>query len=313
MNAIVINEYGGPEKLEWREFPDPHPGPDEILVRVKAASVNPVDWKIREGRLKFITGRTFPLFLGTEVAGFVEEVGSEVKGFKPGDRVFAGMSYKGGGYAEKAVTRGDRAILIPPEIGFTEACTFAVAGITPLQGFRKHTGVKKGTRVLVNGASGGVGTYAVQIAKLLGGTVTGVCSEKNMELVKGLGADEVIDYRKEDFRDRHETWDIILDAASNAVFKEVRSSLRKNGVLIKLNYSVRTILTGAWTRLFSDKKVKMIVLHNEPADLEWIRDHVASGAMRVVVDRTFPLEDAAEAHRYSETLRAVGKIVLVVE
>ncbi len=313
MNAIVINGYGGPEKLEWREFPDPHPSPDEILVRVKAASVNPVDWKIRQGRLKFITGRKFPLFLGTEVAGFVEEVGSEVKGFKPGDRVFAGMSYKGGGYAEKAVTRGDRAILIPPEIGFNEACTFAVAGITPLQAFRKHTGVKQGTRVLVNGASGGVGTYAVQIAKLLGATVTGVCSEKNMELVKGLGADEVIDYGKEDFRDREESWDIVLDAASNAVFKEVRSSLRKNGVLVKLNYSVRTILTGAWTRLFSDKKVKMIVLNNEPADLEWIRDHVASGAMRVVVDRTFPLEDAAEAHRYSETHRAVGKIVLVVD
>ena len=312
MKAIIFNEYGGPEKLEYVEIPDPLPGEGEMLIKIAAASVNPVDWKVREGRLKFMTGKKFPLFAGSELSGVVEEPGPGVKDFLKGDRVFAGLTRKGGAYAEYAVAKVEKTIKIPDSMSHEVASTLAIAGVTPLQAFTRHFKVKAGDHVLVNGASGGVGTYAVQIAKLLGAHVTAVCSERNSELVLSLGADEVIDYNKEDFRERSDAFDVILDAAANAFLADSKRSLKKGGMLIKLNISLKTIFQGFWTKLFSSRKVKMILLKNDLKDFEWLIKHISSGNIHVVIDKTFPLEKAREAQEYSETGRARGKIVITV-
>ena len=313
MKAIIFNEYGGPEKLEYVDIPVPVAGEGELLVKIAAASVNPVDWKVREGRLKFMTGKKFPLFAGSELSGLVEEVGPGVSGFVKGDRVFAGLTRKGGAYAEYAVANYKKVIKIPDSMSHEVASTLAVAGVTPLQSFTRHFKVKSGDRVLVNGASGGVGTYAVQIAKVLGAHVTAVCSERNRELVLSLGADEVIDYSKDDFRDRPDAYDVILDAAANAFYDDSKSSLKRGGMLIKLNISLKTIFLGIWTKLFSSRKVKMILLKNDMKDFEWLIRHIDAGDINVVIDKTFPLEKAREAQEYSQTGRARGKIVLRVE
>lgn len=312
MKAIIFNEYGGPEKLEYADVPVPKPGEGELLIKIAAASVNPVDWKVREGRLKFMTGKKFPLYAGSELSGVVEEIGTGVTKFAKGDRVFAGLTRKGGAYAEYAVAKAEKAIKIPDSLAYEEAATLAIAGATPLQAFTEHFKVTKGDHVLVNGASGGVGTYAVQIAKLLGAHVTAVCSERNSELVLSLGADEVIDYGKMDFRDRLAEYDVILDAAANAFFADSKRSLKRGGMLIKLNISIKTIFLGFLTKLFSSRKVKMILLKNKEKDLQWMIDHIVTGELKVIIDKTFPLEQSREAQQYSQTGRARGKIIITV-
>ncbi len=312
MKAIIFNEYGGPEKLEYIDVPDPKPGDGEVLVKVVAASVNPVDWKVREGRLKFMTGKKFPLFVGSELSGVVSEIGTGLSEFERGDRVFAGLTRKGGACAEYAVAKGASTIKIPNDLSHEDASTMAIAGVTPLQAFTIHYKVKKGDRVLVNGGSGGVGIFAIQIAKVLGAHVTAVCSNRNRDLVLSLGADEVIDYNKEDFRDRHNAYDVILDAAANAFFADSKRSLKKGGMLIKLNISIKTIFLGFWTRFFSSRKVKMILLKSTKTDLQWMIDHIVSGEIKVIIDKTFHLEQTKEAQEYSQSGRARGKIVISV-
>lgn len=310
MKAAYINVYGGPEEIRYGELEDPKPGRGEVLIRVAAASVNPVDWKIREGRLKLFSGKKFPMVLGTEVAGTVEATGDGVTSFAKGDRVFAGLSHKGGGYAQFALADQGKVIRIPDELPFDVASTLAVAGLTPMQAFTLHFKVKPGDEVLVNGGSGGVGTYAIQIAKALGARVTAVCSARNAALVKQLGADEVIDYNLEDFRERKEAFNVVLDAAANTFFPEAKGCLKKGGMLIKLNLSVKTFLKGKWSVLFSSKKYKMILVKNRPEDLQWMIDHIVAEKIRVVIDRTFPLAEARKAQEYSQSGRATGKIVL---
>lgn len=310
MKAVYIDAYGGPEEIKFGEMDDPKPAKGEVLIRVAAASVNPVDWKIREGRLKLFSGRNFPMILGTEVAGTVEEVGEGVMSLAPGNRVFAGLSHKGGGYAELVCANQGKVIRIPEALHFGEASTLAVAGLTPMQAFTLHYHVKPGDEVLVNGGSGGVGTYAIQIAKILGARVTAVCSARNAALVKQLGADEVIDYNTEDFRDRRDAFNVILDAAANAFFPGAKDCLKKGGMLIKLNLSVSTFIRGKWSVLFSSKKYRMILVKNRPEDLQWMIDHIISGKIQVVIDRTYSLEEARKAHEYSQSGRAKGKLVL---
>ncbi len=312
MKAVYFNEYGDREQMIFGDLPVPEPGPGEVLIRVAAASVNPVDWKVREGRLKMFSGRKFPLIPGSELSGTVVSAGSKVKDFKQGDRVFAGLSHKGGAYAEYVAANPSKIITIPDELPFIEGSTLAVAGMTAMQAFTMHYRVKPGDEVLVNGASGGVGTYAVQIAKILGARVTAVCSEKNTALVQDLGADEVIDYNREDFRKRKESFDVILDAAANAFFPESRHCLKKGGMLIKLNLSVNLIIKAIFLRLFSSHQLKVILVKNRKKDLRWLITHIVSGQIRVVVDRVYPLSDAREAHAYSESGRARGKLVLEI-
>ena len=312
MKAVYIHRYGGSEELVYGELADPVPGKNDVLIRVAAASVNPVDWKIREGRLKIITGRSFPMIMGVELSGRVVSVGKDVADLKPGDRVFAGLSHKGGAYAELVSVDRGKVSRILDELPFIKASTLAVAGVTPLQAFTLHYHLQPGDEVLINGGSGGLGTYAIQIAKVLGARVTAVCSERNIELVKSLGADEVIDYNQENFRNRKNAFNVIIDAASNTLFSDTKQCLKRAGVLIKLNLSPGALMVGLWSRLFLSRKMKMILLKNRPADIQWMIDRITEGKIRVVVDRTYTLDEAKEAHEYSQSGRARGKIVLIV-
>ncbi len=311
MKAAYIKAYGGPEQIIFGELEDPVPSKGQVLIRTGAASVNPVDWKVREGRLKLFSGRKFPLVLGTELAGTVLTVGSHVDNFNPGDRVFAGLSHRGGAYAELAVAAANKSIRIPDSLSFEDACTLAVAGLTALQSFTIHYNVMPGHSVLVNGGSGGVGTYAIQIAKLLGAHVTAVCSERNIELVKSLGADDVIDYNKEDFRSRREAFDVVLDAAANAFFPAAEGCLKKGGMLIKLNLSIDSLFRMITTRMFSNKRLKMILVKNRKDDFLWLMDQIEKGTIRVILDKKYSLDKAREAQEYSQSGRARGKIVLI--
>jgi NADPH:quinone reductase-like Zn-dependent oxidoreductase len=313
MKAIIINKYGGPEVIEYTDVVTPKPEKNEVLVKVKAASVNPVDWKIRMGNLKFMTGKKFPVYLGTEVSGVVESIGEDVKNITPGQRVFAGLSYKGGGYAEFAKAPEENLVILPDNVSFEDACTFGVAGITPLQGLQDHGLLEEGMHVLVNGASGGTGTYAVQIAKILKARVTAVCSTKNIELVKSLGADSVIDYTKEDFTKNKAAYDIIIDCVGSKTFGQAKKALKKKGRYVNINPSPKLIIAQLFSSIFGGKKARLVMLKINREDLLWIRDQVALENIKVIIDRTFPVKEARKAHEYSETGRARGKIVLTAE
>ncbi len=312
MKAIYINEYGGSDKLIYGNLTDPAPGKNEVLISVAATSVNPVDWKVREGRLKMFSGKKFPLVIGTELSGEIIELGKNVKGFRKGDRVFAGLSHRGGACAELVAVNCNKVIKIPDELSFIEASTLAIAGVTPYQAFMIHSKVKPGDHVLVNGASGGVGTYAVQIAKVLGARVTAVCSERNLDFVKSLGADELINYNNDDFRNRSGSFDVVLDAAANAFFPEAKACLKKGGMLIKLNISAKSLWLGIWSKFFSSRKLKMILLKNRPDDIKWLISQIVSGKIRVIIDKVYSLENIKEAHDYSQSGRVRGKLVVEI-
>ena len=312
MKAIGLYKYGGPEVLETVEVPLPEISDDEVLIKVVTASVNPVDWKVRKGNLRFLTGKNFPFIPGTEIAGFVEKTGKNASQFKKGQRVYAGLSYKGGGYAEYVKTKADKVFIIPNNTSFTEACTYGVAGVTAYQGLVHHGNIQEGMQVLVNGASGGVGIYAVQIARLLGANVTGVCSPKNFDLVRSLGAHVLIDYTTQDPVDGKINYDIIFDAVGTLGFLRSRKALRKKGSYVNTLPRPKLFFWQMLTSITGGKKASGILLKMHREDLEWVRDQIALKNLKVIIDRTYPLEEARKAHEYSETLRAKGKIVLMV-
>ena len=312
MKAIGFYRFGGPEVLEMIELPVPEISDDEVLIKVRAAAVNPVDWKTRRGNISFLTGKNFPFIPGTEVSGIIEKPGKNVPNFMAGQKVYAGLSYKGGGYAEYVRVNHKKVFILPDDTNFTEACTYGVAGVTALQGLVLHGRLTDGMRVLINGASGGVGTYAVQIAKILGAKVTAVCSGRNSELVKSLGADEVIDYTKKDFTKNTGSYDIIFDAVGKSCFSSAKAALKKKGVYVNPNPRIKLFLTQFLTSLTFGKKARGILLRLIREDLEWIRDQVALGNIKVVIDKTYPVHQADKAHEYSESERTRGKIVLKI-
>ena len=232
MKAIVFHAFGGNDVIELREAPMPTPGPDEVLIRVHAAGVNPVDWKVREGQSKILTGSRFPKILGIECSGEVVEKGSHVKKFKAGDAVIANAGMRLGAYAEYVAVRGKTVYPKPEIVTFEDAASLPIAGLTALQALRDKGRLAPGMKALINGASGGVGTFAVQIAKILGAEVTAVCSAANAGLVKGLGADHVIDYHQQDFTTIAERYDCIFDVVSSRSFGECKKALTERGVYV---------------------------------------------------------------------------------
>ncbi len=312
MKAAIIEQYGGPEVIRIVEIPKPVPGPDEVLIKIFAASINPVDWKIRKGNLKMMLNKKFPKILGIEFSGIIEETGENVKNFHKGQRVFAGKSYEGGGYAEFALAESSRTILIPDNMSFEEASTMAVAGMTALQGLRNKGRLKSGMDVIVNGASGGVGTYAVQIAKVLGAKVTAVCSAKKFDLLKSLGADVLIDYKEVDFTRLPKKYNIVFDAVGYRTFWQTRKVLKKKGIYVNISPSIPLYITSLITRLNPGKKSKGFMLHPDMNDLKEVMQMIAEKKIKVVIDKVFPLDKIAEAHAYSETERARGKIVISI-
>ena len=326
MKAVVYTEYGSPDVLQIRDIKKPVPNDNEILVKVHAAAVNPLDWHFIRGtpfigRLGLM-GLRKPKVprLGVDYAGTVEAVGKNVRLFKPGDEVFGG---KTGAFAEYLCTRADRAVTIKPaNVTFQQAASVPIAGVTALQGLRDKGHVQPGQKVLINGASGGVGTFAVQLAKLFGGEVTGVCSTRNLELVRSLGAEHVIDYTKEDFTKGKERYDVILDNVGNQPLSGFRRALDSNGILVMIGGGgpndggligpmgrpVKALLMSP----FTSQKMGMFMAELTKGDLTTLGDLMQTGKVTPVIDRTYPLREIPDAIRYLEEGHARGKVVINV-
>lgn len=327
MKAIVRCDYGV-ANLKLENIEKPVPEDDQILVKVRAVSVNPLDWHYVEGTPYFIravdTGLRKPkdIRLGVDFSGTVEAVGKNVTQFKPGDEVFGGRD---GAFAEYVCRRAVGAVAAKPAaLTFEQAASINIAGITALQGLRDKGKVQPGQRVLINGASGGVGTFAVQIAKSLGAEVTGVCSTRNVALVQSLGADHVIDYTKEDFSKSDQRYDVILDNVGNHSLSECRRLLTPNGIYVLVgggNANDQGLLGGLAKALnaalyshFVKQKMGMMLANPNTNDLTLLADMVQSGKIKPVIDRTYnSLNDIPEAIRYVEEGHARGKVVIMVE
>ncbi|MEH2376424.1 NAD(P)-dependent alcohol dehydrogenase [Nostoc sp.] len=310
MKAVVIRRYGAAEVLQYEDVEQPKIEPMQLLVKVRASSVNPIDWKIRQGMLSLITGSKFPKILGFDVAGEVVAVGSGVTRFKPGDAIYGSTSFPGGGYAEFAAVPENLVALKPTNLSDEEAAAVPLAALTALQALRDQGNIQTGQTVLINGAAGGVGIFAVQIAKALGAVVTGVSSTKNLDLVKSLLADRVIDYTQQDFTEDTAQYDIIFDAVGKRSLSQTKRVLKPNGVYITTLPSPEVLLESVLTAFLPGQKAKFILQKPNTQDLIYVKELIEAGKIRVVIDRTYPLQELAAAHSYSETGRAVGKIAI---
>src|SRR5436853_1753056 len=319
MKAIVNCEYGV-ENLQLRELEKPTPNDNEVLVRVRAASINPVDGHLLRGALLMrpITGLRKPnnTRFGTDVAGTVDAVGKNVTNFKPGDEVFGA---KNGAVAEYVCVKADKAVVLKPaNITFEQAGSVAVAGLTALQGLRDKGHIQSGQKVLINGASGGVGTFAVQIAKAFGADVTAVCGTRNVDLVKSIGADRVIDYTKEDFTKTDQRYDTLYDLVGNHSFSERRKILKPNGICVlagiggagKHPETMGRISGNFWNAFlsnFSKEKFVFYIAKLTKEDFNVLSDLMETGKVSPVIDRTYKIEKTADAVRYIEEGHAGGK------
>jgi 2-desacetyl-2-hydroxyethyl bacteriochlorophyllide A dehydrogenase len=312
MKAVVIRRYGAIEVLQYETVDQPTVKPKHLLVKIHASSVNPIDWKTRKGMLQFLTGNRFPLILGFDLAGEVVEVGSGVTGFQPGDSIYGSTSFPGGAYAEFAVIPENLAAPKPANLSYEEAAVVPLAALTALQALRDQGNIQSGQAVLVNGASGGVGIFAVQIAKALGTVVTGVSSTKNLDFVKSLGADRLIDYTQQDFTQEQVKYDIIFDVVGKRSASEAKRVLKPNGIYITTLPSPESLVQSVLTAFLPGQKVKFIIEKPNTKDLVYLKELIEAGQIRVVIDRTFPLQELAAAHAYSESERAVGKIAIAV-
>ncbi len=318
MKAIIRTKYGSPDVLELKEVEKPTPKDNEVLVKIHAASVNPLDWHLLRGEpyiLRIAAGLRRPKVarLGVDFAGQVEAIGKDVTQFKPGDEVFGGRM---GAFAEYLCVSENRLVPKPANVTFEQAAAVPVAGVTALQGLRDRGRLQAGQHVLINGASGGVGTFAVQIAKALGARVTGVCSTGNLEMVRSLGADDVIDYTKEVFWRRGKEYDLILD---NAAFHSIRKSLvalKPRGVYVLVggptsaaSILLSLILNPLISRMKGKKIVSFLANVNQ-ADLALLKGLMETGKVVPVIDRKYPLSETHQAIRYIEEGHARGKVVI---
>lgn len=323
MQAIVYRNYGPPHVLRLEEIQKPAPRENEVLIRIHAASVNPYDWHFMRGApwvFRFFIGLGRPRFpgLGADLAGVVESVGRAVTGFKPGDPVF-GMGR--GSFADYACAPASQLARKPESMTFEHAASIPIAGLTAQQALRDKAHVQPGARVLINGAAGGVGTFAVQMAKGMGAEVTGVCSARNVDLVRSLGADHVIDYNREDFTRSSRRYDAILECVGNQPFSICRHALAQNGIFVGIgaggpNRSSFSLIGGmarnkvvSW---FTSQKNAGFVAKANPADLEAIAALITAGKLKPVIDRQFKLAEVPDAMRYVETGHARGKVLIGV-
>jgi NADPH:quinone reductase-like Zn-dependent oxidoreductase len=280
-----------------------------VLIRVAAAAVNPADVALRDGRFRLFV-RKLPFVPSSDVAGVVEAVGADVTRFKPGDRVYAMLpTLTGGGYADFATVAEHMVAPAPPSLSLAEAAAVPLAGLTALQALRD---VQPGMRVLINGGSGGVGSFAVQIAKALGAHVTATCSERNLDMVRGLGADVVLDYTATDLTAPDQPYDVAFDAVNVLPQSDGFKALRPGGLLISVNPGLNNPVSKLLARL-RRRQLRAVMVQPGAADLEQIGVWIESGQIRPLIDRTYPLSEAAAAHRLSETKRARGKLVLIVD
>jgi NADPH:quinone reductase-like Zn-dependent oxidoreductase len=311
MKAVVFNKYGGNDVVEIRDVLMPTCGPEDVMIKVYAASINPVDWKVRYGHVKIITGSTFPKILGNECAGEVAETGGRVKKFKKGDHVIGWPSVRRlGAFAEYACTGESATFPKSRNISFEETASIPIAGLTALQALRDKGRIASGKKVLINGASGGVGHFAVQIAKIFGAEVTGVCSGANVDFVKSLGADRVIDYTRQDFTKGTERYELIFDAVAKRSFGECKNVLMPNGSYVSTLPSLSVVVSQYGTGFFTAKKAMTVMVAQNESDLAWITSRIEAGKIKVTIGRVYSLDQAKEALAHSESGKARGKIVL---
>jgi NADPH:quinone reductase-like Zn-dependent oxidoreductase len=326
MKAILSCEYGV-DNLKLQEIEKPTPADNEVLVRVHAASINPVDGHLMRGNIpmRFLgAGLRKPknTRFGTDFAGSVEAIGNDVTNFKSGDEVFGA---KNGAVAEYICVKADRAVVAKPSnITFEQGGSVAVAGVTALQGLRDKGHIQTGQKVLINGASGGVGTFAVQIAKAFGAEVTGVCSTRNVDLVRSIGADHVIDYSKEDFTKGEQHYDLIFDLVGNHSFSDRRRVLTPNGICVLGGIGGAGFHPGSWGRIagnfgaaflstFTNQKFVTYIAKLTKDDLTALRDLMQAGKVSPIIDRAYKMNQTADAVRYLEEGHARGKVVISVE
>jgi len=325
MKAIVYQGFGSPDILICGEIDKPIPGNEEVLIKVRAAAVNPLDWKLMKGGpfiVRVLLGLGKPKLKrpGVDVAGQVEAVGRNVTQFKPGDEVF-GACY--GAFAEYSTSRsmtGMKSVLVrkPANVTFEQAASAPVAALTALQGLRDKGRIQQGQRILINGAAGGVGTFAVQIAKLFGANVTGVCSTSNVDMIRSIGADSVVDYTKEDVTKSGQCYDLVLDCVGNHSFSEWRRVLNVKGILVGVgapaDVTVSRLLAGLIGALvrsaFVSQKIAIFIAKVNQADLSILRELMATGKLTPVIDRRYRLSEAREAFRYAAEGHTRGKVII---
>lgn len=322
MNAIVQYRYGSPDMLELQQVDKPKAGDDEVLVRVHAVSVNPFDWHMMRG--KPYLARTQAGLLkpknniqGADMAGRVEAVGKNVTQFRPGDEVYGEVKQS---FAEYVCASANRIALKPNNLSFEQSAAVPMAGLTALQGLRDKGRIKQGQKVLINGASGGVGTFAVQIAKSFGAEVTGVCSTANLEMVRSIGADHVIDYTAEDFTDNGQLYDLIFDLVGTHSLRSFRGALTTNGVYVMCG----DIGMGNWigpltglfkvilSSMFRSQTMTPMLAKVKQTDLVFLKELIEAGDITPVIDRTYPLSEIPAAIRYLEQGHAKGKVVITI-
>jgi NADPH:quinone reductase-like Zn-dependent oxidoreductase len=317
MKAIAIDGYGDADSLSLRDLPDPQPGDEEMLVRVRAASVNPLDWKIRQGQLRFLLRLRFPYVLGSDVAGEVVSSGMLARRFKAGDLVF-GFSdpRRGGGYAELAVVKQAMAASKPESLDCAEAASLPIAGCAALQALRDLGNLSRGSRVLIHGGAGGVGHFAVQIARAFGAVTAVTCGPSNVEFVRSLGADSVIDYHQRDFTAEGANYDVIFDAVGKSSFSACRKILTPGGVYITTLPSPAFFFSSAiqkFAKVFGRaKQARLLMVRPNGDDLAYLGRLVDEGKLKPVVSVRLPLEQAAEAHRVGQAGHVRGKMVLEI-
>ncbi|MPQ46515.1 zinc-binding dehydrogenase [Marinifilum sp. N1E240] len=313
MKAVIMRKYGAPDVLELINLDRPKIKDNQVLVEVYASSVNPVDWKIRKGMLKLFMRKKLPCVLGGDISGRILEVGKKVKFYRVGDEVYGKVDIiKNGAYAEYVATSEDHIALKPQKMNFEEAATLPLAGLTALQALRNMGQIKKGMNVLINGCSGGVGSFALQLAKAFDCKVTGVCSERNVEFANELGADRVIDYKKENILDIQEEFDIFFDVVGNSEYSNVKHLLQRGGVYVTTLPSFNILLLGSIHNMVSSRKMKKIFVQESKKDLELLANLVDDGLIKTHIDKTYDIAKVAEAHQYSESGRVVGKLSLKI-
>jgi NADPH:quinone reductase-like Zn-dependent oxidoreductase len=312
MKAFVYRRYGSPDVLECAEIEKPVAGDDDVLIKIRAASVNPLDWHFLRGApyiVRMMTGLRKPKVtrVGVDVAGEVEAVGRNVTQFKPGDEVFGSCR---GAFAEYVLTHERALALKPQNVTFEQAASVPIAGLTALQGLRDKGRVQPGWKVLINGAAGGVGTFAVQIAKSFGADVTGVCSGGNVDLVRSIGADRVVDYAEEDFTRSGQRYDLIFDTVGNHALLSCRRILNPRGAYVAIAGPLARMIETRLLSAFVSQKLLMFMAKLSQEDLTVMRDLMAAGKVTPVIDRCYRLSQVPEAIRYLEAGHARGKVVI---
>lgn len=324
LKAIVYEKYGPPDVLQLKEVEKPTPRDGEVLIKIHAASINYADWGLLRGKPFLVRLMEFgPLkpknkILGADVAGRVEAVGVNAKQFQPGDEVFGDLSACGWGSLAEYVSVPENALALKPaNISFEEAAAVPLAGVTALQGIRDKGQIKPGQKILINGASGGVGTFAVQIAKSYGTEVTAVCSTRNLDMARSIGADQVIDYTQEDFTQNDQRYDLIIAANGNHSISEYKRALSPKGTYVCTGGSLaqifQSLLLGPWISMTGSKKMGNSAAKPNQKDLVFMKELLEAGKVVPVIDKRYTLSEAPEAFRYLGEGHAQGKVVIIVE